>query len=180
MISNKIQRRKDRNQTASPGDDSEQFCLKCLYAKKGRQSARRKKPSIKLLQLLSDKGYDALLFRIIIDPRCWTFYFYCHYESKELPFRLSSVFTSFIISLKGRTLYYRGLPRAYLLHSEKPGPYHQSRTKNDYFLANYTNSRTPRLSPWWRVTTRRPTQTFQPPTSGILFVTNFIETLTWW
>ena len=83
---------------------------------------------------------------------------------------------------KGRTLYYRGLPRTYLLHFQKNQDHVTSLlfSKNDYFLRQLHKELEHHVYPMLadelkEAHTNLPTSYLQH-----LVVSNFIETLTWW
>lgn len=170
VLSNKIQR-KDRSKL-SVLFSSEQFVSSVYMPKRDRRVSKTKKAIYQaFLQLLNDKGYDATTVQDIIDlADVGRSTFYCHYESKELLLdELCRYLFHHLFEREGHFTTEDYLAHIFL-HFQK----NQDHVTSLLFLktttssANYTRNSNTTFIPWWRVTCKRPTQTFQPPTSSIL------------
>ena len=123
------------------------------------------------LQLLNAKGYESTTVQDIINlADVGRSTFYCHYESKEM-----------LLDELCRYLFHHLFEREehlttedYLAHIFLHFQKNQDRVTSLLFpktttsSANYTRNSNTTFIPWWRMTCKRPIQTFRPPTSSIL------------
>lgn len=182
VLSNKIQR-KDRSKL-SVLFSSEQFVSSVYMPKRDRRVSKTKKAIYQaFLQLLNDKGYDATTVQDIIDlADVGRSTFYCHYESKELLLDELCRYLFHHLFEREEHLTTEDYLAHIFLHFQKnqdhliQSPFFQNMTTSS---ANYTRNSNSTCYPMVRVTCKRPTQTFQPPTSSFCCDELYRDS-TWW